>query len=336
MIATPVWNPAIWAARVQPMNARTNCARIGMAQILNNYFQDSINCLANRRADGLAPIDQAAHALTAAWPGAGPLSALIDARVTAVLNACSSWLTNRRFLGFRVTGWREAAIAALYWQTAWCYSCDNYARRAILAIGVNNGLNVATTATEPVPVAQLIGNPYQFAGSGYAHQNVPGLLRGDSRGPDTIANVSNGFQPRTVIYGAYQPWFDGHNTATPSTTNDQQLAINAAKAAAGPGGSPAGILPAWLNGVLTGLAPLGANRRGFVYELGNLGALNSTRLLAAPLGREHIFLAIPPAAITRWWVVLSNSHTVGPFPFPAAALAPAMGVAYSGNPNVLA
>ncbi len=32
---------------------------------------------------------------------------------------------------------------------------------------------------------------------------------------------------------------------------------------------------------------------------------------------EEVFLAFPDQVISRWWIVLVNRYTVGPFPFPA-------------------
>ena len=126
MIAAAIYTPALTIARSQILTDRIEAARGGMAAALNAWAVNSPRWGANRKADGLGPIDLAVAGL-AAWQAQGGAALANDAAVTALLNAARHWLHSRKFLGLRVTGWREGAIHALYWQTAWAYCCDNFA-----------------------------------------------------------------------------------------------------------------------------------------------------------------------------------------------------------------
>jgi hypothetical protein len=318
MVPAPVFVPALQAGRLMPSGERNDCALLGMKDVLDEFRTNSMTCCANRRADGLGPIDQAVALLDAGWQANNGFAVANDADVEALLRACRAWDIKRRVCGMRVTGWRWAPIRELYWKVAWCYSCDNYAQQALAALPGNNAANNPTTLLDPVLQNAPEGNPYDFPNSGYVHAAMAQpVLRGDTRGPLSIL-AANGFQPANTGRWTYKPWFDGDATGgTPSVTSDEALAINAARGARG---SPEGTLPLWLDGAIQGVAG-GQNMRrgGYVYELGNIGNAISTRV--GPVGVEHVFLAIPAQCITRWWVVLARC-TVGPFPFPAGAVAP--------------
>lgn len=330
MIAAPVWNPAMILARGQTRTARFDAAMTGMQGVINDFFTDSYRCWANRTADGLAAIDAAANAVRNNWQAWGGAGVAADASITTLLNACANWLANRRVFGMRVTGWREPYIQKLYWQVAWCYSCDHYVQQALAQIGANNALGNATVPNGPVAAAALSGSPYNFVNCGYFHQPLAPLrvLRGDTRGPND-PTLANGFQPINLANRwAYHPWFDGNAVGdTISVTTDPALAIDAGPAAHALGYvfNPA-HMPGWLAAerIRLGVGVV----RGYVYEL-NAGALPSTRLTEAPPGREHIYLALPAATIINWWFVTANPHrcTVGPYPFPAPGAAPGVGVA---------
>jgi hypothetical protein len=330
MIPAPVFTPALQAGRVMDEDTRATCARTGMIGVLDEFATNSRVWGTSRWADGLSGIDQAAALVRAGWvlnDGFGPNN---DACVGALLTACANWLRQRKCCCIRITKWREAAILELYWRVAWCYSCDNYVKRARHLIQ-NLAQNVAApvTLTDPANPANTEGNPYVFAGSGYHHGPMPTAvaLRGDTRDPATIGQ--DGFQPIDLGRWTYQPWFAGSATGTtPSITDQQALAI---EAPCGAKGYPPGPAPAWLAATILLVVGNATQVRGYVYELGNLGNAASARLildqngLPATPGEEHVFLAIPSACITRWWAVLSqpHRHTIGPFPFPAQANAPA-------------
>ena len=327
MIAAPIYDPAIQIARMKPRDQRTDCARSGMVGALTAFQTNSVRWGANRKADGLGPIDQAVAFLRNNWVAQGGAGPVNDGAVTTVLTTCKNWLEGRKVFGMRTTGWREASIAELYWRTAWCYCCDNYVQRALQQLGVNNAAGNPTTVTGPVAGAAPVGTPYQFLNSGYSHHSLPQpprVLRGDSRGPLSIQGA-NGFQPLMNGRWTYAPWFDGNATGgTQSVTTQEALAIEAGPAShATHTNAPEGQLPAWLAGVLQNAT--GQNnpqRRGYVYHFGNLGNAMSSRVEDGAIGTEHIFLALPATLITSWWVVLVNRQTVGPFPFPPGAVAP--------------
>jgi hypothetical protein len=321
MIAPADWNTPMNIARNQTRTDRFNAAVRGMRGCIADYFAESPRWWANRSADGLTPIDNAAHAVDNGWVGWGGAGAASDAAVTTLLQACNHWLTTRNLCGIRITGWREAHIHKLYWQTAWCYSCDNYAAQAMLTVAANNAGGNATVTQDPVAAAAAVGNPYDFNLCGYVHQPLAParVLRGDSRDPAAIL-LANGFQPVNLASRwLYKPWFDGNALDdTKSVTTVAALAIEAGPAAHRIG-YPIGAGPAWLAAeqLRLNVGP----PRGYVYEF-NAGALQSTRLLGTPLGTEHIFLALPAGSIINWWFVQPDRSTVGPYPFPDPGHAP--------------
>jgi len=294
------------------MEARAECARQGMVGVLDTFMSESARTFANRKADGLNPIDSAVAALKGAWDVEGGAGAKTGLKVQALLKACADWRDERKFLGARVTGWRAPSVKKLYWQVAWSYSCDNYAKKArLLALACKESGQLVCTK-DPVASTDALGNPYDYVGaSGYAHpkwQRRPPLLRGDTRGPSVI-NEAGGFLPRDVeSAAAYKPWFAGHSTGhTISTTEQETLAIDACPAAkAKKIATKPGNLPAWVNVELI----------GFVYELGGLENSHATHRQRDSVGLEHIFIAIPKSCITRWWVVMPDRRTIGPVPFP--------------------
>lgn len=307
-----------------------------MTGALNTFATNSRTWWANRRADGIRPIDQAIAVVQANWQLNNGFSAQNDACVGNLLSACARWLAHRRVLGLRVTGWREEPIRELYWQVAWCYSCDNYVQQALQQIG-NIGNN-PITLTDPVNPGSVEGNPYAYNNSGFTHAAMaqpPRILRGDTRGPDDI-DQAHGFLPINTGRWAYDPWFAGSASGTtPSVTTQEDLAIEAGPAARAKKW-PVGNSPAWLAGIIQNLTQANPPVYAFVYEFGQLGNALSARVTATQVGKEHVFLAIPAACITNWWAVLPNRHTVGPFPFPAGAVAPAGGFGLSGAPKQLA
>ena len=333
MIAPAVYNPAIGMARAQTRHDRFNAAFGGMIGALDTWRDGSPSTGASRRADGLRPIDAAVAAVRAGWqPNNGAVVAN-DAIVTTLLNACTGWLTARTFLGGRVTGWREAPIRKLHWQVAWAYCCDGFVQQATAQLAVNNAAGNATPVLIPLGGAAAAGSPYSFAASGYIHQPLPGVkLRGDTRGPWTI-HASGGFQPihppaNPANRWTYQPWFEGNSmTDTISVTTDVHLAVEAGPFARAQRHPRDVNVQAWL----TALLP--SQERGYVYEFGNLpAALSTTRVDTAVIGSEHIFLGLPNAMITRWWAVLANRFTFGPFPYPAVD--PAVAAALAAPPPV--
>lgn len=318
MIAALTYDPAFQMAQAQPQGVRTDAARRGMIGALDVWAAESPRFGANRKADGLGPIDTAVALVRANWVANLGASLANDAAVTALLDACADWLRERKFFGMRVTGWREQAIAQLHWQAAWAYCCDNYVQQAIALVAGNNLLGAASSIPTAVGVGTAVGSPYQFANSGYIHQALPqALLRGDTRDPQTIA-ASNGFQARN-LGGRWtlQPWFSGNATGdTTSTTTGAALAIEAGPAAQALG-SPVGPGPAWLAAALNN-----QRVRGYVYEMQLAPPAMSTRVATQNLGVEEVFLALPAAAINRWWAVINGRITVGPFPFPPGLAAP--------------
>jgi hypothetical protein len=338
MIGAATWTPALAVARAQNAQDRYDTAKTQMTQIIADYFTNSYSCWANRWADGLTAIDNAANALSVGW-AAPPAS---DALVTNVLNACAAWLHDRRFplVGWRVTGWREDSIVKLYWQVTWKYAAAVYAQDVAAQIAINNvaAPPVPTLVTQVPAVASLVGNFFEFpivGASGYTHQGMGAgrMIRGDTRGPAAIA-LANGFQPINWGTAAYEPFFYGHATGdTPSVTTDAvvgnvRLAINAIFGAR----FHATAGPAWL---AAELGRLGAGPpRGYIYEM-NAGALASARVTGRPQGEEHVFLAIPDNAITNWWAVVrapTNRHTVGPFPYPPPLNAPGVAIPGAAGP----
>ncbi len=312
MIGPADWNIPINIARNQTRTERFTAAVRGMRGCITDYFTESPRWWANRSADGLTPIDNAAHAVDNGWVGWGGAGAASDAAVTTLLQACNHWLTTRNMCGIRITGWREAHIHKLYWQTAWCYSCDNYAAHAMLTVAANNAGGIATVTQDPVAAAAAVGNPYDFNLSGYIHQPLAParVLRGDSRDPAAIL-LANGFQPVNLASRwLYKPWFDGNALDdTKSVTTDAALAIEAGPAAhalhhpivGGTGMARGGTASAnWVlarrAGTCTSSTPPRCCRRVWV---------------GTPVGTEHIFLASTRfGAIINWWFVLINRSTV--------------------------
>ena len=333
MINPAVYNPALNVARLKSRDARTDCARIGMVGVIDAYRTNSVRAWANRKADGLGPIDGAVTALRANWQAQGGAVLVNDPLVQAVLSACKGWLDGRKVAGMRVTGWREQSISELYWQTAWAYSCDNYAEQARQLVINNNAINAVTPVNAPVGIAAPQGSPYAFAGgySGYMHEMLAGrVVRGDTRGPLSV-QATNGFQSRMLNNRwAYAPWFAGNATGgTVSVTTNVATAIEAGPfaIATGEGNIDPAQIPAWLGNAVQ--AHSNQQVRGFVYEFGGLAGVQSTRVAEGPTGRENIFLAIPAANVANWWAVLMNRQTVGPFPFPPGPVAPAAGIGLS-------
>ncbi|WP_444844001.1 hypothetical protein [Duganella caerulea] len=295
----------------------------GMLGALQNWETNSPNFGANRRADGLAPIDTACATLKLNWRRQGGAGmGTNDATTTTLLNACAQWLADRKILCMRVTGWREKAITELYWQVAWAYVSDRYVQDALALLGTNNAAGAVTSIIAPTAAHAPGGNPYDFLNSGYAHQTVTSLnttlVRGDMRSPVTIL-AQGGLMPQHLLNRwEYIPFFDGSTGGdTPGLTTDRHLAINAVGGAKGLGYHLDDTMDAWV-------ATLGrGDARGFVYELGNLpGATSCMRVQEQVPGREVIFLAIPHAMISQWWVVHGDNTTSGPFPFPAPAVPP--------------
>lgn len=335
MVPQNILDPALQVGRLQPVNVRCDCSAAGMVNILNDFNTNSYNCFANRKLDGLGDIDRAVAAVRTAWANVGVgIVAPVHLPVENLLVACRSWLENRKVFGLRVTGWREAPINELYWQAAWSYSSLLYMIRAQTTINGNNIAGVATTVADP-GAAGYAGNPYQFMNSGYSHHALLAparLVRGDTRGPLSI-QAASGFQAMHLNNLAnYSPWFSGNaNHDTISITTDEAIAIDAGPAAHALGATPEGALPPWLAGALGH----GTVRRGYVYEFANIGNLNSTRMSTEPIGREHIFLGIPNACITNWWVVRGDRQTYGPIPYPPPPVAPP-GAGWSGVARQLA
>lgn len=320
MILAATYDPAIQTAQTQTQVVRTDAARRGMIGALDVWAAESPRFGANRKADGLGPIDTAVALVRANWVANLGASLANDAAVTALLNACAGWMHERQVCGIRVTGWREQAIVQLHWQAAWAYCCDNYVQQAIALVAANNHGGFASSITSAVGVGTAVGSPYQFANSGYVHQALPqALLRGDTRSPQMIA-ASDGFQARN-LGGRWtlQPWFSGNASGdTTSTTTGPALAIEAGPAAQALG-SPVGAGPAWLAAAVNN-----QRVRGYVYEMQLAPPSMSTRVATQNLGVEEVFLALPAAVINRWWAVIGGRITVGPFPFPPGAGAPAV------------
>lgn len=333
MIANNIYNPALQIAKSQIADVRTTWARNGMQTVLLTFKNESKKRWANRKADGLGPIDLAVDQVIRSWPNGGAGNATVDPHVKSLLTACKHWIDNRKVFGARITGWREAAIKDLYWRVAWCYFTDSYVQQALAHLNNNNTAGVPTAVTEPTALGYAFG-PYQFTNSGFTHHiqaAIPRILRGDSRGPASII-ASDGFQPRNLgNRWSYAPWFNGHAMGdTISTTNREHLAIEAGPSSFSRGdNSPEGNLPAWLVPLLDG-----ANRRGFVYEF-NIGAKNGTRVQGTAAGLEEIYLGLPADAISNWWVIRVDRSTFGPIPFPPPAVAPA-NMGWSASKRTLA
>jgi hypothetical protein len=239
-----------------------------------------------------------------------------------LLAACAAWLAGRRVFGMRVTGWRETAIETLYWQVAWAYTSDHYRRQARAQIAADAAAGNVTTTLAPMPPGAAGGNPFQFAASGYVHQPTGPLgvlVRGSTRSPQSI-HAGGGFYPVNLAgRWTFEPYFDGSSTGdTPNATIHPDLAIEACSFAHAVGATRDTNVAPWMT------TAWGTGERGYVYELGNLPANTMcTRVAEQVAGREVIFLGIPAAMITRWWVVMANRTTFGPFVFPAPAAAPA-------------
>lgn len=326
MVPDGTLRPSLNAAKMQLLETREACARVGMLRVLEDFRTSSRVWGAIRRSDGLGAIDAAVDAISTAWgPQDGAGHVLVDQHVTALLNACTAWLQEVR--DRKVTDRRGPSIRTLYWQAGFAWSCDYYAKQALRQIEWNNLLKMETCADEPVQLAAVHGHFYNDPA--YTHANVPPgvapanrLLRGDSRGPITITN-SNGFQPRNINNRwLYNPWWLGNATGdTISTTTNQGLAIDAGPAAhKARTATPEGPLPPWLTDPVAG--PLGnAVRRGYVYEIANIAG-NAVRMTATLPGYEDMYLAIPMARLVNWWVVRADRHTYGPIPFPIPNAAP--------------
>jgi hypothetical protein len=309
-----VFRPALRIARRQDLIKRFDCAKAGMSGALEYYRKGSVVWGASRSADGLSAIDRAVAKVNEEWQGLGGAGDRNKDSVGALLESCATWLNGRKFFSARITGWREEAVATLYWRAAWCYSCDNYAQKAWAKIASNNAAGRPTGTSEPVGSEDALGNPYAD-GIGYTHTQFATLFRGDTRSPLAIQS-DNGFQPQYKERWTYAPWFAGHAMGcTPSTTTDHALAINATKAAQIISNSPEGELPNWLKDEIS--RKTNAKRGGYVYKM-NVGSSRSMRVTDKPTGREEVFLAIPNRAIQRWWVVLVDDTTIGPFSYPAS------------------
>jgi hypothetical protein len=348
MIAAGIFGPPLMMGRGKTPVQRADVARMGMLGVLTQWAQDSPVTLANRKADGLGPIDQAVAAIRMNWVARNGAGALNDGDVGALLTACQNWLSGRKLFGLRITGWRESAVSDLYWSAAWAYSCDNFAQQAVLRITNNTATGDPTGTPDPVPFASLVGNPYEFPGSGYVQTAYAGgpaalLYRGDARRPDAIA-ADGGFMPMDLNNRwQYAPWFAGNSTSgTISTTTDVALTINAVGAAharredrqVGQGGAlvATGTHPAWMDAAL-GLVGSNANAiRGYIYEFGNIpvGATH-TRMTAQGAGVEEVWLALPTACISRCWAVMTGNRTFGPF-----TMTEALGAATPGGLNLSA
>jgi hypothetical protein len=344
VIGAIVLNPALTVAKGKSVAERHEAAQGGMANVLQTFRAESVSWGCNRKADGLVPIDNAVAALAAAWPTLPPVWATVDPLVENVLKACTNWLDGRKVFGHRVTGWRTPAIKKLYWQAAWAYNFKQYSVAAHAAVLTNNGPGAIT----PMNFGALpmgVVNPFDFPGCGYTVEAAqlgatpPGaavipqgnVLRGDSRGPLNIEQA-NGFQGRNILTpGTFAPWFCGNaGDDVISVTIDQRLPINAAKAGAKRtgGNRPQQVdLPLWISTAAGGLA----NLIGFVYEVQTGGGANACRLTSEPTGKEYIFLALPGAIIVNWWAVHRNGTTYGPFAFPAPAVDPQPGAAWSAT-----
>jgi hypothetical protein len=140
-------------------------------------------------------------------------------------------------------------------------------------------------------------------------------------------NAAAGFIPMNLTNRwLYEPWFAGNSTAgTISTTTTQSLAIDAPGAAKALGYKFDPNPPTWLAGFI-GVQQAGL--RGYVYAFGNIGVREAMRVSSQTAGVEEVYLAIPNAAISEWWVVLGDRRTVGPVTYPPAVNAPI------GVPNV--
>ncbi|MQA18069.1 hypothetical protein [Rugamonas rivuli] len=323
MIPTATLNPAIDKARAQSRTARVDTSKIGMPGVLQNWKTNSPRFGANRRADGLTPIDTACAALALNWKSQGGAGmGGNDTATTTLLDACAQWLDDRKVFCMRVTGWREKAIKELYWQVAWAYISDRYVQHALATLAINNAAGMVTSIIEPTPPQTPGGDPYDFMNSGYQHQTaatLTPLYRGDTRSPTTIENLGGLMPQQLASRWDYLPFFDGSTGGnTPGLTNDPQLAINAVGAAKATGNHLDHSMDAWVESFGRG------KPRGYIYEFGHLpGATSCLRVQEQTVGREVIFLGIPHAMISRWWAVHSDHTTSGPFAFPATGNPPA-------------
>jgi hypothetical protein len=104
---------------------------------------------------------------------------------------------------------------------------------------------------------------------------------------------------------------------TPSTTVFPQWAVDFAVAALLGHAKPP--LAPWLQERIAGVAG-DTEIKAYVYELGHLPpSVRSCRVNSGKAdGTEQVFLAIPKEMISRWWAVLADKRTVGPFAFPAS------------------
>ncbi|MQA42560.1 hypothetical protein [Rugamonas aquatica] len=326
MISAEHINPPIQIARRQPYGTLVNLANAGMVELLNGWRGMSQRFGAHRKLDGLGPIDTAVDALRLAWPSTQLLPAGVEAMTETLLVACAGWQRSRREGCLPITGWREAAIAQLYWKVAWCYVCATYSRLASAKITQMVGTVAGTvTLATPTDIYPDCYDPCLFPGSGLRrYTKAPGtrLFRGDSRAPWIIAEAG-GFKPRNYANAdadRFRPWFHGHNMETPSTSTDLKVAINAAKGAQSQELAPEGRIPRWMMQFVR-RSNSGPNAREiysctFVYELGEMptatvGASVSTDVT----GEEVVFLAIPDAVISRWWIIQHDDSTIGPFSF---------------------
>lgn len=319
MVQATVLNPAITAAKLKDLEKRMDCATKGVSGVLSDFRTNSKVFGTNRKADGVGPIDTAVEELSRRW---NPTAALaVSDPVEKVLKACAAWTSSRRSGVIKITGWRQDSIDTLYWETAWAYACQVFANEALDAVVQGNGTGDVTTIDEVSGTDPAGFNPYKH-GTEYAHlrdafQAMGIIYRGDTRGPAEILKA-NGFQARRLLDPTeYKPYFKGHAMGdTISTTDQQNLSINAVSAAHARGEASAlGAVPKWIEDAIKDAG--GQPRiRGFVYGI-NPGNHNATRVGDQPAGREEVFLAIPNGSISRIWAVLSATESVGPFPFPA-------------------
>lgn len=278
-----------------------------MVQVLTNYLMTSAGMLYPRPLDGMRALDVAATQLRTEWHTNEP--ARFEPCIATLLDACVAWLADPTRHGFAR---REVSIRTLYWQVAWAYLCKLYAWHAWDRLEPNNDAHVTTSAVAlPLPPK---GSPYHFPGTPYLREVHPLVYRGDTRGPVAI-RASNGFQPKNLASRHnYGPWFDGHATGdTISMTNSDRLAINATGAAKATGaarqregGTNEGEVPAWLNQLVP-------SRKGWVYEVAPGPGIEA--IVLGNERRELVYLAIPVQRVVRWWAVLQNNTTFGPFTY---------------------
>lgn len=336
MITAATFTPALQIAQLKPLAQRTQIGLQGMVGVLDEYLNSNPGWWANRWADGLGDLDGVVTQLRAAWIANGnnaPAWGVVDPLVDGVLNACTQWLSNRKWdwAHIRITKWRKQAVTDLYWKTAWAYSCGKFAADCQISIPTNNTAGTITSTRTPVNPGATQGNPYAFGNGEYTYDGANNFttraVRGDSRGPLSIWG-SDGFQAMHLNnFSQYKPFFSGNaNHDTISVTCSESIAINAATNRRF-GNTAAGNLPAWFPAMVTG-----DNIRGFVYTF-NLGTTEATRVTGEPLGREHIYLGLPNQSIAQWWAVRADKRTFGPLPYNNAELTAGAGHNVTTNPG---